>query len=210
MSPKELLNNQHQEEKTVLDKPKLFGTSHGYATRQNRLDYIDWFGIDAADVPESLDADGPSTPLYSWQLYSLLGPERIQQLIHRFYSRVFEDTEDEEFREAFVNIASKHHHIMTQTCFWIDAMGGGPAYHGGDYRLQFHHHHNARSVMNSRGAKRWMHHMRLALSEFKTDWDALDSRIIPCIILFLKIKIQKYSHQHKWAFDDSDYLLPYG
>merc|ERR1712137_1468185 len=115
------------------------------------------------DAPSSLVAS-PSVEeaLYPWQLYSLLGRRRIHKLIHSFYTRVFND---EEFRVAFANVASKRHHIQTQTAFWIDAMGGGRQYHGGDYRLHFHHTHNASSVMNAEGARRWMHHMTGAILE---------------------------------------------
>lgn len=52
----------------------------------------------------------------------------------------------------FLNLKSDvDHHIETQTAFWIDSFGGGRAYHGGDYRLNFHHEHNAGQVMNAEG-----------------------------------------------------------
>jgi len=60
------------------------------------------------------------------------------------------------FGHAFTRLASMDHHIATQAAYWIDAMGGGRVYHEGNYRLEFHHGHNVREVMNAAGAKRWM------------------------------------------------------
>jgi len=37
---------------------------------------------------------------------------------------------------------------------WIDVMGGGFFYQGGEYRLNFHHTHNAFELMNEKGAQR--------------------------------------------------------
>jgi truncated hemoglobin YjbI len=186
-----------------------FSSSQGYATVQTRRDYLLALGLkgDASDdIPLSL-VPNPDGPLYPWQLFALLGDDRIEDLIRRFYQHVFDDDDDVHFRDAFVEIAPLQHHIMTQACFWIDAFGGGRAYPGGDFRLQFHHHHNALSVMNAQGAKRWMHHMRRALTEVQSEWDDLDDRILPCVLLFLKIKMQKYAVQHGWKFDDTDFSL---
>merc|ERR1739841_279724 len=99
--------------------------------------------------------------------------------------------EEGSIKWAFERISGLDHHVMTQTQFWIDVMGGGRAYHGGDYRLNFHHEHNAHSVMNAAGAKRWMHHMGLTLCEM--DFSAIAPRIKPCLVDFLRTKVQKYA-----------------
>ena len=39
---------------------------------------------------------------------------------------------------------------------WLDAMGGGLKYHGAEFRLSFHHQHNAFELMNEKGAERWI------------------------------------------------------
>jgi hypothetical protein len=46
---------------------------------------------------------------------------------------------------------------------WLDCFGAGKVYHGGEYRLAFHHQHNAMSVMNTAGALRWIEHMEIVL-----------------------------------------------
>ena len=90
-------------------------------------------------------------------------------------------------------------------------MGGGRQYHGGNYRLNFHHEHNATDVMNAQGAKRWMLHMGHTL--LATDFRGVDPRIKPCIVDFLRHKLQKYAaaqhvtHYAQWRFDESDFAF---
>jgi len=93
--------------------------------------------------------------------------------------------------------------LFVCSCFRADAFGGGPYYHGGDYRLNFHHQNNAEDVMNAAGATRWMHHMKHALlvKGHANRFNALDRRIFPCIVDFLDVKMQKYAVEHKWTFD---------
>ena len=140
--------------------------------------------------------------MYFWQLYSLIGHEPIIDIVTDFYTRVYNDTEATWFRDAFTRIASKDHHIATQVMYWVDAMGGGRVYHGGNYRLRFHHEHNAGHVMTAKGATRWMYHMRGALIAYpKFD----DPRVMPCIASFLKTKMPKYAEEFDWKFDESDF-----
>lgn len=138
-------------------------------------------------------------------MFSILGVDRIQALITTFYNRVYADTKEHWFRSSFERISGVEHHISTQTAFWVDAFGGGQYCRGGDGRLNFHHHTNAASVMNERGAKRWMYHMRLALKEHAKEFETLDRRLLPCIVDFLKTKMYKYSHIHSWKFDPADF-----
>lgn len=51
----------------------------------------------SACVRVQADSD-PSTPLYPWQLFSLLGFANIHAIIHAFYSRVYADTGPSESR----------------------------------------------------------------------------------------------------------------
>jgi len=119
--------------------------------------------IDTSNEYNLTAGNDPIDPLYFWQLYSIFGEEPIVQIVTEFYTRVFGDTENPWFRQAFTELAPLEHHIQTQSAYWIDAMGGGRRYHGGEYRLHFHHKHNASKVMTASGAKRWMYHMRGAL-----------------------------------------------
>jgi len=75
------------------------------------------------------------------QLYSVLGPERIVSIVSRFYDLVFQD--EAWFTSVFKRVGSKERHVLTQSSMWIDVMGGGMQYHGGEFRLNFHHNHNA-------------------------------------------------------------------
>ena len=137
-----------------------------------------------------------SKPLYFWQLYSLLGSNRIKKIISVFYNAIFDDdnAKTQWFKKAFTRIGSLNHHIRTQSAFWVDAFGGGMAYHGGEYRLNFHHHHNASAVMNEDGAKLWLFHMVNTLNSKKIDLTK-DPRVRPVINEFLRLIMNKYAHQ---------------
>jgi truncated hemoglobin YjbI len=186
-------------------------------------------------------------PLYFWQLYSLLGREPIYEILTNFYTRIYQDMKEENewFRNAFTSNDSitwmtttsssntssidgsnsnLQRHILAHASYWIDAMGGGPVFHGGEYRLSFHHKHHAAKVMNAQGAKRWMTHMKHALqyydssasNENSSNSDTTtttttrhrrldDPRVIPCIMEFLKTKMKKYADQYGWVLDERDF-----
>lgn len=186
----------------------------GYATEQGRLDWLAAHGVsrpeDKQAISQSYVADHDvRAPLYYWQLFSVLGLERIHAMVTCFYKRVYADHEEPWFREAFARLSDMEHHVATQTQFWADVMGGGRFYHGGDYRLKFHHSNNAAEVMTARGARRWMHHMRLAVQDNEasaaTSFAAADPRALACLKDFLRTKMLKYANQHEWKFDNSDF-----
>jgi truncated hemoglobin YjbI len=187
----------------------------GYATRESRQEWFEAHGQplpggdERRELPVDMltaNTDDPSAQLFHWQLYSLLGSDRIVALVRRFYERVFNDTDDPSFKQAFVQVAGLEHHVETQSAYWIDAMGGGKQYHGSGYRLKFHHENNAKQVMNAEGATRWMHHMTLTLEEFEPVFRAIDKRITSCIVDFLETKMKKYAKQFQWRFDKKEYL----
>lgn len=184
-----------------------FEASSGYTTEDGRLQWLQEHNYDeesAEKISKSLQANLDATkPLYYWQLYSLIGTEPIVSIVQDFYERVYADTEESWFRDAFASISGIHHHVQTQALYWIDAFGGGRAYHGGNYRLNFHHEYNAAKVMNAKGATRWMHHMRGALENYQDKFD--DPRVMPCIVDFLKTKMKVYAKEHNWEFDESDF-----
>lgn len=160
--------------------------------------------------PEVTDADARclhadpdiSKPLYFWQLYSVLGENRIIQIVQNLYTGIADDDEEVWLCNAFERISSWDHHNATQAAFWLDAMGRGKCYHGGEHRLQFHHEHNARHVMTQVGAARWMHHMRQALD--KSDLGP-DPRVRATIDEFLRVRMEKYANQHSFQTGDRVY-----
>jgi truncated hemoglobin YjbI len=195
---------------TTTDTPRCpFEPRNGYSTEQGRREYLKSHHVSDLSKAHSLyaDPDQSNQPLDYWQLYSLLGKRPIIELVTDFYTRVYadDDPEFQWFRQAFTDIGIKEHHIQSQAAYWIDTMGGGRVYHGGQHRLNFHHEMNAGDVMNAEGASRWMHHMRKTL--LNHDFDQLygDSRILPCIVEFLKTKMKSYAKEHAWEFDERDF-----
>lgn len=182
-----------------------YSTNQGYLTTTIRNKYID-FAIAQKLMPEnahrlahivSLNASNhASTPIQFWQLYSVLGANRIINLISRFYDRVYDD--QAWFAAVFQRISNKQHHIHTQSAMWIDVMGGGLHYHGGEYRLNFHHTHNAFELMNERGAKRWTELMANTLNDPATDFTD-DQRVRPAINTFLDFFMRKYAEDFKFS-----------
>ncbi len=141
----------------------------------------------------SLEASNDrSRPIQFWQLYSVIGPDRIIAIVSDFYRRVFAD--EGWFTSVFARVGPLQHHVATQAAMWIDVMGGGPAYHGADFRLSFHHTHNAIQLMNDKGAERWTSLMLDTLeasSEHMTD----DPRVRPALNSFLTHFMGKYAQE---------------
>jgi len=71
-------------------------------------------------------------------------------------------------------------------------MGGGLQYHGGEFRLNFHHTHNAHELMNERGATRWIELMVDTLNDPDVDYTD-DERVRPAINTFLDFFVGKYA-----------------
>ncbi|WP_370228669.1 hypothetical protein [Cognatishimia sp.] len=188
-----------------VDLPK-FQTRHGYMTERIQLAYITaakesgLLPEDAHRMPEIVSLTAPSNrkyPIQFWQLYSVLGQDPIVGLVHRFYDRVFAD--EPWFTQVFEQVGGVRHHVTTQASMWIDVMGGGPYYHGGEYRLSFHHTHNAMALMNDKGAERWVSLMRETLDtsgDLMTD----DPRVRLSLNTFLSHFMTKYAEE--FAFED--------
>jgi len=189
-----------------------FETASGYMTDSIRTKYID-----AAVKSELLPAhahqlssvvslcapDNLNKPIQFWQLYSVLGSERIHNIVSRFYDRVFVD--EPWFTSVFERVASKPRHISTQSAMWMDVMGGGPQYHGAEFRLNFHHTHNAMELMNAKGAKRWVELMKATLDDPDLDLTS-DSRVRTAINTFLSFFMSKYAEdfefENQFVFGD--------
>jgi hypothetical protein len=135
-----------------------YSTSMGKCTEEGRIDWINAHGMQNAekDVPTSLEADpDQSQPLYFWQLHSVMGPKLIEKIVSEFYTRVYNDDENPQFRDAFKLLNGLEHQISKQTHFWIDVFGGGKLYLAGEFAVKFHHKQPlAKDVMNAEGATR--------------------------------------------------------
>jgi len=179
-------------------------TASGYLTAKIRANYIQQ-SIESGLLPQnahrmahiiSLTASNdPATPIHFWQLYSVLGQDRIVAIVQNFYQRVFAD--EQWFTSVFERVGGLGHHIRTQSSMWIDVMGGGMAYHGGEYRLSFHHTHNAMQLMNSKGAERWVSLMVDTLNDESVDMTD-DPRVRPAINTFLAHFLSKYAEEFKF------------
>ena len=168
---------------TSIDLPK-HPTQHGYMSERIQHAYITaaiekgLLPAEAHRLPEVLSLTATSNiskPIQFWQLYSVLGQDPIVGIVKRFYERVFAD--EHWFTSVFEKVGGLHHHVGTQASMWIDVMGGGPYYHGAEFRLHFHHTHNAMALMNDRGAERWVGLMRETLdasSDLMTDDPEVD------------------------------------
>lgn len=194
---------------TKFDLPK-YPTQHGYMSEKIQLDYItaaiekNLLPVDAHRMPEiiSLTASSDaSRPIQFWQLYSVLGQDPIVGIVQRFYERVFAD--EDWFTSVFARVGGVGHHINTQACMWIDVMGGGPYYHGAEFRLNFHHTHNAMQLMTEKGAERWS---QLMLETLDTSGDLMthDPRVRLSINTFLSHFMTKYAAD--FAFENRSFF----
>ena len=182
-----------------------YPTRHGYMSEKIQRDYItsaiakEILPTDAHRVAQivSLNASNDVTkPVQFWQLYSVLGQDRIVDIVGNFYERVFAD--EDWFTSVFARVGGIGHHVNTQASMWIDVMGGGPYYHGAEFRLNFHHTHNAIQLMNEKGAERWS---RLMIETLDSSAQHMteDPRIRPSINTFLTHFMSKYSQE--FAFE---------
>lgn len=178
----------------------MYKPEYGYLTCLFRKEYMDIYTplhLHNEIYITSLNAnENTSDVLYFWQLYSLLGEENIKSFITLFYENVFNDQEMSDFSETFKKLGNLDYHITGQTNFWLDLMGGGKRYAGGQYRLT-RHHNNAKQIMNENGAKRWLMHMKNALNN-SLDIQHVDKRVKLCIIDFINFFTIKYGKEYNF------------
>lgn len=201
---------------TFADTPR-FPTRPGYMTDTVQRAYIaraiaeNRLPAEAHRMADIVSLTAPtdrSQPIQFWQLFSVLGQDPIVGIVHDFYQRVFAD--EDWFRSVFERVGGVHHHVSTQASMWIDVMGGGPYYHGADYRLNFHHYHNAIQLMDDTGAQRWSTLMRDTL-DAATNILPDDGRVRRSINTFLDYFMAKYaddfSFENQYFFGEVN--LPY-
>ena len=182
----------------------IYQTKLGYLTETTRQIYITkavaskHLPKDAHRMPEILSlkaSNNMKKPIQFWQLYSVLGQDPIVGIVGGFYRRVFAD--EKWFQTPFARVGDVNHHIGTQASMWLDVMGGGPYYHGAEYRLNFHHTHNAHMLLDEKGARRWVKLMVQALESSQhlmTD----DPRVRLSINTFLAHFFAKYASDFKF------------
>ena len=150
-------------------------------------------------------SDDPKKPIQFWQLFSVLGPERIIAIVRQFYQRVYRD--EPWFTSVFEKVGSEPHHVASQSSMWVDVMGGGHHYHGAEFRLNFHHTHNAMQLMNDTGAERWVKLMRETLDDHSLDYTG-DPRVRPAINTFLSYFLSKYADdfnfENRFSFGETN------
>ncbi len=182
----------------------IYQSERGYLTETTQQKFITkavaskLLPKDAHRIPEILSLKAPNDmkkPIQFWQLYSVLGQDPIVGIVSDFYRRVFAD--EKWFRTPFARVGDLNHHIGAQASMWLDVMGGGPYYHGAEYRLNFHHTHNAHMLLDEKGARRWAKLMILALESSQhlmTD----DPRVRLSINTFLAHFFAKYASDFKF------------
>lgn len=182
-----------------------FDTNFGYMTQTTQRAYIAYAqarGLLPADALERRDItslkapNDPKQPIQFWQLFSAIGPDPIVTIVQDFYERVFAD--EDWFVSVFARVGPVDHHVYTQASMWVDTMGAGAAYHGADYRLSFHHTHNAMALMNERGAERWVRLMVQAL-DAKGDILGDDPRLRIALNTFLSYFLGKYADEFEFG-----------
>eukprot|EP01006_Ploeotia_vitrea_P001833 TRINITY_DN105753_c0_g1_i1.p1 TRINITY_DN105753_c0_g1~~TRINITY_DN105753_c0_g1_i1.p1 ORF type:complete len:276 (+),score=31.72 TRINITY_DN105753_c0_g1_i1:109-828(+) len=181
-------------------------TDFGYFTKHGMYQFSKQFPDDPGS--ESLNADpDPSKPLYFWQLYSVMGRTLIEQIVTDFYTRIFDSTDPEhtEFRYAFERIGPVERHITTQVQLWLDAFGAGKAYHGGDFRVNFHHKNNAPHVMNQQGGVLWVQYMNQTLNDCAEILNNVDPRLRRTLEVFVYVMVEKYAAEFKFKTGESVY-----
>ena len=181
-----------------------FPTQNGYLTEKTRSNYIEaairqkLLPDNAHRISEIISLSAPNNvnkPILFWQLFSVLGQDRIVAIVQNFYQRVFDD--EDWFRSVFERVGGLNHHIGTQASMWCDVMGGGPYYHGGEFRLNFHHTHNAHQLMDEKGAHRWVKLMMDALEDSTLHYTD-DLRVRTSINTFLTHFFGKYADDFKF------------
>lgn len=163
---------------------------HKYITKAIECNILPFEAHRIAQIISLYAPNDPAKPIQFWQLYSILGERKIISIVHRFYTKVYQD--EPWFSSVFKRIGDLNHHVNTQSSMWLDVMGGGLTYHGAEFRLNFHHQHNAFELMNEKGAKRWMDLMLETLSEsdaYMTDY----VRVRISINTFLTYFMDKYA-----------------
>ena len=152
--------------------------------------------LENKEITSLIASNDLTKPLYFWQLYSILGEKYIEDLIRLFYTKLFKDTKNKWFTDEFIEIGSIEYHVRGQKKFWLDVMGGGEYYTGGEKKLH-NYHKLVKNIMTNEGARVWLKHMNDALDEMIYNNDV---RVRKCIDVFLNYFMTKYSIEFDFNF----------
>ena len=185
----------------------LFTPKFGNLTKKIQTEYIIYYINLGKLSKESLSnikiislnaSNNPEDEIYFWQLYSIIGEAPIHNLIEKFYTNIFNDKKNIWFSEEFIDTGTIKYHVRGQKNFWLDIMGGGPHYKGGELKLH-KKHKLVDNIMNTESAIIWMNHMINSLDEVGFN-KIKDKRIIKCIKKLLYFFINKYSVEFDFNF----------
>lgn len=152
--------------------------------------------LENKEITSLVASNDITKPLYFWQLYSILGDIYIENLIRLFYTKLLNDKKNKWFSDEFIEIGSIEYHVNGQKKFWLDIMGCGEYYTGGEKKL-YNYHKLVKNIMTSEGSKVWMYHMKSALDELEYD---KDKRVRKCIDVFLNHFMIKYAIEFDFNF----------
>ena len=152
--------------------------------------------LENKEITSLIASNDIKKPLYFWQLYSILGEKYIEDLIRLFYTNLFNDEKNKWFTDEFIEIGSIEYHVKGQKKFWLDIMGGGEYYSGGEKKLH-NYHKLVENIMTTEGAKLWMYHMNQALDNMNYNKDL---RVRKCIDVFLNHFMIKYAIEFDFNF----------
>ena len=155
--------------------------------------------LENKEITSLIASNDLTKPLYFWQLYSILGENYIEDLIRLFYTNLFKDTKNKWFTDEFIEIGSIEYHVRGQKKFWLDIMGGGEYYTGGEKKLH-NYHKLVKNIMTNEGARIWLKHMNDALDEMVYNDDV---RVRKCIDVFLNYFMTKYAIEFAFNFFSS-------
>ena len=177
-----------------------FVPNYGNLTNKIMKEFLlTYYSVDILDNDNiiSLIASNDKTmPLYFWQLYSILGENNIEDLIRQFYTNIFNDKKNKWFSDEFIEIGSIEYHVKGQKKFWLDIMGGGEYYTGGEKKLH-NYHKLVKNIMTHKGANVWMYHMNKSLDKMEYN---KDNRVRKCIDVFLNHFMIKYAIEFDFNF----------
>lgn len=181
----------------------------GFLTKNIRSEYLleelKLNKIVIEDIPQALSlyaSEDKNKRVYFWQLYNILGDEPIVYLITKFYTNIFND-DAEWFKNEFIELGSIEYHVKGQSNFWLDIMGGGQRYIGGEKMLN-KRHKLVKNIMTREGAEKWMNNMEKTLKEITLTKDFQDKRIIVCIYDFVEYFMNKYAREFDFNVFDMD------
>eukprot|EP01129_Flabellula_baltica_P007693 TRINITY_DN3007_c0_g1_i1.p2 TRINITY_DN3007_c0_g1~~TRINITY_DN3007_c0_g1_i1.p2 ORF type:complete len:202 (-),score=55.69 TRINITY_DN3007_c0_g1_i1:1079-1684(-) len=180
-------------------------------TKQDILNYNSLFttGQTYINTQDPLTTDDESFyPIKT--LYNILTEETIKKLIRNFYTKIFQDDEAEWFREAFEETSGFERHILMQSSFWIEAMGGGSRYPGGKREIDLRHSRiQVEEIMTEEGADRWLYHMRHAMDDVLVQEEMKEGvdvrKVRKGIGLFLLWTMKKYAYEFDFEVKDLDW-----